>query len=151
MPERHRRRLAYAALALGLVLLPAALLLPRLGGQKPPPPAPADWQVPDLLARLESRGLRFHVVPASRATGDLRRGAYLCEGEREWEEVAGLPVSPTAAARWRGVVRVTNPSGPLAATPEVVAGWGENGLRAGPFVFFGDATLLRRIAEALSE
>ena len=150
MPERPRRRRAFAALALGLVLL-AAILLPRLGARKPPPSAPEDWQVPDLLARLESRGLRFHVVPMSRATGDVTRGAYLCDGEQEWEDVAGLPADPSQAARWRGVVRVTAPSGPLAPTPDVVAAWGENGLRAGPFVFFGDAALLRRIAEALSE
>jgi hypothetical protein len=122
--ERPRRRLAY--LALGLVLVLAALLLPRWRGREPRPSAPADWQVPELLARLESRGLRLQVVAVSRATGDLRRGAYLCDGEREWQDVAGLPTDPAHAVRWRGVVRVTAPSGPLAPTPEEVAGWGEN-------------------------
>jgi hypothetical protein len=138
------------ALALGLVLL-AALLLTRLAAPKAPPSAPDDWQVPDLLARLEARGLRLHAVPASRATGDLRMGAYLCEDERSWEDLAGLPIGAAYAGRWRGVVLVTGPFGPLAPLPEEAAGWGENGLRAGPFVFFGDAALLRRIAEALSE
>jgi hypothetical protein len=138
------------ALALGLVLL-AALLLTRLAAPKGPPSAPDDWQVPDLLARLEARGLRLHAVAASRATGDLRMGAYLCEDERPWEDLAGLPIGAAYAGRWHGVVLVTGPFGPLAPLPEEAAGWGENGLRAGPFVFFGDAALLRRIAEALSE
>ena len=137
------------ALAPGLVLL-AVILLTRLVAPKAPP-SPDDWQVPDLLARLEARGLRLHAVAASRATGDLRMGAYLCEDERAWEDVAGLPVGAACAGRWRGVVLVTGPFGPLAPLSEEAAGWGENGLRAGPFVFFGDAALLRRIAEALSE
>ncbi len=149
MPDKPRRR-DYPALALGLVLL-AALLLTRLAAPKGPPSLPEDWQVPELLARLQARGLRLHAVAASRATGDLRMGAYLCDGERAWEDVAGLPISAAHARRWRGVVLVTGPFGPLAATPEEVAGWGENGLRSGPFVFFGDAALLRRVAEALSE
>ena len=150
MPESPRHRHAYAALAFGLVLL-TAYLLPRLGAPKAPPSAPEGWQVPDLLARLESRGLRLRAVPASRSTVDLRMGAYLCEGERAWEDVAGLPTGAAHAGRWRGVVLVTGRFGPLAPLPEEAAGWGANGLRAGPFVFFGDAALLRRIAAALSE
>jgi hypothetical protein len=138
------------ALALGLVLL-AALLLPRLGAPPAPPSAPDEWQVPDLLARLEARGLRLHAVPASRATGDLRMGAYLCEGERAWEDVAGLPTGAAHAERWGGVALVTGRFGPFSPLPEEADGWGENGLRTGPFVFFGDAALLRRIAAALSE
>jgi hypothetical protein len=148
---RTKRLAALApAFAVGLAAL-TAFLLPRLRAPKAPPAAPGDWQVPDLLARLEARGLRLHAVPTSRATGDLRMGAYLCERERPWEDLAGLPTGPAHAARWRGVVLVTGPFGPLAPLPEEEAGWGENGLRAGPFVFFGDATLLRQIAGALSE
>jgi hypothetical protein len=33
---------------------------------------------------------------------------------------------------------------------EDVDGWGRNGLRVGPLLFFGDKALLRRIAEALA-
>jgi hypothetical protein len=140
-----------AALLAAAALLLAACLSVRPAPPPPAPSAPDGWQVPDLLAHLGSRGLRLHAVAASRSTGELSQGAYRCEGERAWEDVAGLPTGAAHAGRWRGVALVTGACGPFAAPPEEAAGWGENGLQAGPFVFFGDAALLRRVAAALSE
>ena len=145
-PRRQPALLAGGALLLGVLYLSVRGAPPA----HPAPAAPDGWQVPDLLAHLGSRGLRLHAVAASRATGDLSQGAYLCEDERPWEDVAALPMHAARAARWRGVVLVMPSHGPFVPSPEEVAGWGESGLVAGPFVFFGDAALRRRIAAALS-
>ena len=110
---------------------------------------PDGLDVPGLLRRLEASGLRLHAVPTNRATGDLRSGAYLCEPPREWEEVCFLMPRADHAARWRGVVAVW-PARSLYYSPDDVDVWGVNGLRAGPFVLFGDEAMLRRIADALA-
>ena len=142
-----------ALLAAGALLLVALYLAVRRAPPAPPPPlmVPDGWHVPELMTHLASRGLRLNAVASSRATSALSSGAYLSEGERPWEEVAALPVVVARAERWSGVVLVTHSQGHSALLPEDVADWGDNGMRAGPFVFFGDAALLRRIAAALAE
>jgi hypothetical protein len=147
-PPRRRSALLFAA-----ALLPGVIYL-SVRGTPPapaPPAAPDAWHVPELLAHLAARGVRLHAEPVNRTTGELSDGAYLCEGERPWEDVAALPVCASQAGRWRGVVLVLRSRGHSAHSAEEVAAWGESGLRAGPFVFFGDGALLRHIAAALAE
>jgi hypothetical protein len=109
--------------------------------------APADWGVPELVRHLEARGLRLHVVPTHRTTGDLSKGAYLCERERPWDELNALRPLPELAHEWAGVVWVL----PRPRVFHEAETWGANGLVAGRLLFFGDPALLRRIAAALAE
>jgi hypothetical protein len=133
------------------LVLGAVLVLPALyvAGRRPAAPAPGD-ALPALLARLEARGLRLHAVPADNRNGDVRRGVYLCDRRREWEQVAGLPVGTRRAERWRGVVLAQTSSDFLTIPDEAVRSWGASGHRDGPFVFFGDPALLARLKAALA-
>jgi hypothetical protein len=147
-PPRRRSALRFAAALLPFVLYLCVRDTPPAA---PPPAAPDTWHVPELLAHLAAHGLRLHAEPVNQATRELSDGAYLCEGERPWEEVAALPVAAGQGGRWRGVVLVLRSRGHATHSAEDVTAWGGNGLRAGPFVFFGDGALLGRIAAALAQ
>ncbi len=135
---------------LDYVVLGAALVLPGLYLARRPPAPPPAAPVPALLARLQATGLRLHQVPVDNLNRDLRNGVYLCDGPREWEQVAGLPVDARHAARWRGVVLVQAPRPCLAVPDELLQSWAECGHRDGPFIFFGDPALLARLKAALA-
>src|SRR5262245_17312733 len=118
----------------GITLTTAAVAL-HLARSKAPPPAatpsvdaPASWGVPELVRHLE--GLHLHVVAASRATGELSQGAYLCERDRPWEELVRLLPWPEHAAEWEGVVFVVSSRSLSASPAHEVKTWGANGLRA---------------------
>jgi hypothetical protein len=144
--KTRARRPRLDRLVLGAVLvLPALYVAGRRAA--PPPPRAA---IPALLARLEARGLRLHAVPADHCHGDVRRGVYLCDGPRPWEQVAGLPADPARACRWRGVVLAQAFDDLMTVPDEDVRSWGACGHRDGPFVFFGDPALLARLKAALA-
>ena len=150
-PKSTRPALLRPLCAVGALALVLAWAGWHAGDSPPAVPevnVPDGWGVPDLLHHLEEQGLALHTVPTRR--GDPRWGAYLCERERRWEELVGLPLRAERAGRWRGVVLVLPAAAPLRVPAEDVDGWGRNGLRAGPLLFFGDEALLRRIAEALA-
>jgi hypothetical protein len=151
MPPRKRfNPLTLAALALA-VALPAAYLAcrraaPPPGGAPVAVDAPAGWGVPELVRHLQAKDLRLHVTPTHRTTGDLSKGAYLCERERPWGELNSLRPLPELAHEWAGVVWVL----PRPRVFHEAEAWGANGLAAGR-LFFGDPALLSRIAAALAE
>jgi hypothetical protein len=93
----------------------------------------------------------LHAIPTDRTTGNFRHGAYLCGGDRNWEEVSRLLPRPEYAAEWKGVVFVVSSRSLSASPAHEVETWGANGLRAGPLVLFGDEELLRKVAAALAD
>jgi hypothetical protein len=107
------------------------------------------WDVRDVLGYLEGRGLRLHLWP-SWPGGDASSNAYLTTAARPPAELFWLPKDTKKMDRWVGVVyceRVLRYEERAGA----VRSWGDCGLRAGPFVFFGDPALLSRIRAALGD
>jgi hypothetical protein len=146
----------WPVLALGLLL--GAALLRWYGKESSPRPSDLDgWDIPRLLQRLESRGLHLVPTPATKA-GPIDQGVYLtARGQTEpaginpaarWVELNRLPKDPEQIGLWRGTVycEVLRPAG---MRGQLLDQWGDCGLGVGPFVFFGDRALLRRIRAAL--
>ncbi len=107
------------------------------------------WDMPDLARYLEGRGLPLHLSPTW-AGGSPRSNAFLTVESKTRGELYGLLKTRKAIHRWAGVVygeRSRNNEDREGA----VALWADCGLRAGPFVFFGDPALLARIRTALSD
>jgi hypothetical protein len=129
--------LALLLVAAGRFALPPESPLPRMDG----------WDVPALARHLESRGLRLHLLPAGRTRG-VGHNAYLTETIKYWEDVAELSTDPTRIERWSGVVYCERSRDGLDAEVRL-EGWGGCCLQAGPFLFFGDPSLLARIRDAL--
>jgi hypothetical protein len=108
-----------------------------------------DWDVRDLAGYLEGQGLRLHLYPTC-AGGNASANAFLTTAERPGAELYGLVKDTRAMDRWAGVVyceRLRLPEN----REEILQSWGDCGLRADPFVFFGDPDLLARIRIALGD
>ena len=67
----------------------------------------------------------------------------LFEGERDPQTLWRLPQSREAADQWKGVIVARfHPDRKLDET--VLAAWGDCGMRAGPYLFFGDPVWIAR-------
>jgi hypothetical protein len=106
-----------------------------------------EWDMPDLAAYLESQGLRLHLSPTW-AGGNARANAFLTSGAKTGAELYGLLKARKEIHRWAGVVYGER-SRAYEEREWAVEAWADCGLRAGPFVFFGDPELLGRIRTAL--
>jgi hypothetical protein len=108
-----------------------------------------DWEVPDLVGYLQGRGLQLHLSPTG-PVANARISAYLTTTAKPGGELFWLAKDRRAMHRWAGAVyceRLRHPED----REECVASWADCGLRAGPFVFFGDPELLARIRTALGD
>jgi hypothetical protein len=147
LPSRPCYALGLPALALVLAVAHDA----RDRGRSPGgPSALAGWDVPRLADHLRASGLRLRAVSAEgagRAAGDR---VFLTTADEPWEHFNGLVALPEQVGRWRGTVfceRLHQPG----SRDEALRQWGECGLRAGPFVLFGDPDLLAQVRQALPE
>jgi hypothetical protein len=120
--------------------------------RRPVEPAIDDWDVPRLARHLNEHGLGLRVLATSKRY-DTPERAYLTTTDRTFEQ---LDVLPKAVAlrrgTWKGTLYCQRTSNPVAR--ELSAGvWeDEDGLPViGPFVFFGDPELLRRVRAALAD
>jgi hypothetical protein len=100
------------------------------------------------LARLEEKGLKFHIVTAS-TEGAPTAGAYLCDRPRRRSEMHVLPRLPAQGERWQGVLLLEplREGAPLSESD--ILAWGAHGARVGRLLLFGDPALVRLVADAL--
>jgi hypothetical protein len=105
------------------------------------------WDVHDLAGYLEGQGLRLHLSPTFDG-GDARTNAYLSTTAKPIAELYWLAKNRKAMHPWAGVVYCERPPSYDRAA-DAVESWADCGLRAAPFVFFGDPELLARIRTAL--
>ena len=103
--------------------------------------------VPDLLRRLESAGLKYRVI--LQVEGDVTAGIYLC-GPTFQSDPRGLArlSSPSFTEQWRDVVFVQSYR-PDGVSEDMLRDWGEHGLLAQGFLFFGDPNMLAEIARRI--
>jgi hypothetical protein len=87
----------------------------------------------------------LRVVPSAK-DGSVEWGMYLCIDSRSWEQLGSVTRSNRDADKWQGVVYCEPDGGNISSIPErEIQQWGEHAMRIGPFLFFGDSALLRRI------
>jgi hypothetical protein len=106
-------------------------------------PAVSETKLHQLIVLIHEAGLPLRVVAQC---NDMRWHGpiYLTQTDLNGLELQDLPISPAVAERWTGTVIVFN------ATPgHDTSDWGENGLHWGPFVFFGDKSILSMIHQTL--
>ena len=141
-------RMGLAPLVGGLVVL--VVLVAVIGWLRvAPAPAQQDWQIEDLVARLQRDGLKIRAVPNAE-TGPLNQGAYLTTTDKTWSQLNLLKAFTERINEWQGtVVCLRVKKGPLGEP--LVQAWGEGWERVGPFAIFGDAELRSRIRQALKE
>jgi hypothetical protein len=103
----------------------------------------------ELTEQLSRAGLSLYVVPMTDISPE--EGLFLCERPQPREQLQRLVRAVEHGDRWRGIVLCEWNRHVGEVSDEQLADWGEHGLRLGPFVFFGDPALLRRIRQALPE
>jgi hypothetical protein len=107
------------------------------------------WDVHDLAGHLADQGLRLHLSPTS-AHRDVRTNAYLSTTAKPRAELYWLAKDRRKMDPWAGVVYCERPPR-YETVAYAVDSWADCGLRADPFVFFGDPALLARIRTALGD
>jgi hypothetical protein len=103
-------------------------------------------ELADLLRQSDPP---LYMVPM--AEHDPEGGFYLCEHPQQRERLQFLRRLPESTDRWRGVVYCEWNRRLGEITEDELGRWGEHGMRIGPFVFFGDPALLRRIRQVIPE
>jgi hypothetical protein len=111
-----------------------------------PPTVTESRTFTELAEVLSQAAPDLHVVPTMK-NGSLEMGFYLCTDARSWEQLTSVSRSYRRADKWQGLVcceRIGH------AFPEwEIQEWGEHAMQIGPFLFFGDPDLLRRIDQII--
>jgi hypothetical protein len=136
---------------LGACLLIVGLLtaLVHYWGVEARPEGMDDWTIEDLVMHLRTRGVEFRTV-ATYKNGSINTGAFLTTTDKPWDELNALTVCSERIERWQGTVFCGRVEGGPGNDPRLQL-WGNNCLRRGPFIFFGDAALRARIDAALRQ
>jgi hypothetical protein len=111
----------------------------------PTPTATELCTLTGLAEALSQDALDLQVVPMMK-NGSPEFGFYLCTDARSWEQLAPVLRRNRDAHQWNGVVYCERNNGHSSSIPErEIQLWGEHAMQIGPFLFFGDPDLLRRI------
>lgn len=104
---------------------------------------PQPHNMTELVERIEESHRDWHIIGNSPSYG-TRDGFFLSRKSASWEALAALPLDPSQARRWDGVVLCRN-----ANANDEVAVWGQGAFVYGEFVFFGDPLLIEEIKRSL--
>jgi hypothetical protein len=133
-------------------LLAAALLAVwvgyRISSSIPSAEALDGWDIPRLVAYLNGEGLGLRMV-ATQKESAVCRTAFLTTTSKEWGILNRLYKDPRLIDSWQGTVYCElGPGGNdwIGLTRQ----WGDYCLVVGPFLLYGDRTLLDRIRVALA-
>jgi hypothetical protein len=107
---------------------------------------------PELRTLTELAELLSQAAPELRVmtvakNGTFESGMYLCKYSRSREQLRLLPRTSTDVGKWEGVVYCERIRSTLAEWE--IQEWGEHAMQIGPFLFFGDPALLRRIDQII--
>jgi hypothetical protein len=105
-----------------------------------------DWDIPELVDHLNRSGLHVRSCSLRKDGVPYHQMTFLTITDKDWDELNHLSKDPERISEWRGIVsceRVGTDREPILHL------WGDHYLVVGPFVFFGDAELLERIAAIL--
>jgi hypothetical protein len=105
------------------------------------------WDIPELAVHLNRMGIevRMRAVPRH---GSLDKSAYLTATAMEWKDLNALSKDPRRIEEWLGTIYCER-VGESDAT-YLIEQWGDHCLAVGPFLFYGDPELLKRVKVALA-
>jgi hypothetical protein len=134
------------------IFLAAVIAVPwtcRLRSRTAPSPTHPEVSTLTELAELLSQAAPELRVMTIAKNGTFESGMYLCKDSRSWEQLRLLPRSSSNVGKWQGVVYCERIRSTL---PEwEIQEWGEHAMQIGPFLFFGDTALLRRIDKLIRD
>src|SRR5262249_49698610 len=136
------------------VLVAGALFIHDVGQRTGSPATavapPDDWDIPRLVAYLNSKGLGLRVGSVRSGGGGTAKGAFLTTPGKGGGEPSRPRRDPSAIDRWWGTLICERvPS--FTDWDDLTRQWGDCCLEVGPFLLFGDRELLGRVRAALSE
>jgi hypothetical protein len=105
-----------------------------------------DWDIPQLVAYLNARGLGLRLV-SGRKDGLLEREAFLTTTDRSWADLNELPKVRQFLHLWSGTLFCQRKRGESDRS-SARENWGDCYLETGPFLLFGDRELLARVRAA---
>jgi hypothetical protein len=108
-----------------------------------------DWDLPQLVAHLNGKGLGLHLV-STQKHGDNTDIAFLTTTDQEWNDFNRLTSDPKQVAQWKGTLHCER--GPhWAAWSNQIRQWGDCCAVVGPFLLYGDRELLIKVCAALAK
>jgi hypothetical protein len=120
----------------------------RTGNSTPAADPLKGWDLPQLVAHLNSEGMRLRML-ATQKDSEVLRTAFLTTTSKEWGVLNHLTKDPKRFDQWQGTVYCElGPGGNDWA--DLTHQWGDCCLVVGPFLFYGDRMLLGRIRGALA-
>jgi hypothetical protein len=117
------------------------------GGHAARPVGMDDWDLPQLAAYLNEKGLDLR-LRSTQKSGEPRISAYLLTTDRPWIELNHLVKTPNQMEPWRGTL-YCEWGGSQRKWASLMSQWGDCCFVAGPFIFFGDPDLLTRVRAIL--
>ncbi len=102
------------------------------------------WDCRDVVQRLHEAGLDYRPVSPS-SNGPWEYRVFLTKTDKRWLDLNDQMRVTEQIDRWQGTVYCERVGAPELQR-EQLALWGEYGLEVGPFLFFGDPTMLAEIA-----
>jgi hypothetical protein len=122
--------------AVSIAMVP---LIYRVSSQPIPPPG----TLTELTELLSQKAPELHVVPR-RENGPVD-GLWVSVRPLDRDQLPNLSRIHERGDRWQGIVFCEQVREGFVIPKEIIHDWGEYGLQIGPFLFFGDPDLLRRI------
>jgi hypothetical protein len=119
---------------------------PRRAAPEPASLRLDNWDIPQLVAYLNSAGVEVDVL-STQKNGVARSNGFLMVVEKDWDYVNGLTKHASLIHQWRGIVYCGRE--PPITLANLAGQWHNHCLRVGPFIFYGDAELLAHIGAAL--
>jgi hypothetical protein len=116
--------------------------------QAPPTEQMKDWDCRDLVDHLHASGLPYRAMSTSE-NGSWERNVYLTRSGRNWSDLNTAPKVREHIDAWRGAVYCEKASTPW-RREEQMRDWGDCCVYIGPFVIFGDRSMLAEIQTSLA-
>ena len=134
--------LATAVLAMSVL---AVSVEQRPGNRASKPLSLEDWDIPTWADHLNRAGLKVQLHSTSK-NGSIGLNAFLTTTHKDWEELSHLSIDPgpSRIQEWRGIVYCAR-----AGKGVDLHIWPDHSLAVGPFYFYGDVELLKRIGAIL--
>ena len=143
---RRLSRCGLLSVAFGtLILLPITIRLHRTSPTSSTRPF-EDWNIVELVEHLDRMGVKLQ-LRSTQEDGSLGQTVFLTTAGKRWSDLNHLNRDPKRIHEWQGIIHCERVKGDMAIATRLYA---NHCLAIGPFLFYGDAELLRCVGAALA-